>query len=150
VCEIKSWCIMIAIGSDHAGFDLKLDLVVSLQKKINIKDLGTYSRDACDYPEFAKRVVKSILTRESQVGILICGTGIGMSIVANRFKNIRAALCHDVFSAKMAREHNNANVLVLGARVINKNIAHEILKVFLESKFTHELKHIERINQIDN
>jgi ribose 5-phosphate isomerase B len=141
---------MTAIGCDHAGFSLKCDIINSCIVN-NIKDYGTYSDESCDYPVFAKRVVKSILQDECKFGILICGTGIGMSIAANRFKNIRAAICYDAFTARMAREHNDANILVLGARAMkNKKDLLEIIKIFFSTQFCREEKHLRRINLLNN
>lgn len=142
---------MIAIGCDHAGFDLKKSIThYFAQNNIIYKDFGTYSHDSCDYPIFAKRVARSILSGECEKGILICATGIGISICANKFKGIRAALCSDTFSAHATREHNDANILALGARVIGSGLALDIVKIFLETPFSNESKHIARINQIEN
>ena len=109
---------MIAIGSDHGGFSLKKELTAYLEKKgIEYKDFGTHSDASCDYPDVAIPVAEAVAAGEYRFGILICGTGIGMSIAANKVKGIRAALCHDVYSAKMTRLHNDANVLCCGARI---------------------------------
>jgi ribose 5-phosphate isomerase B len=143
---------MIYIGCDHAGFNLKQCVIEFIQTHIveyNIKDLGCFDETSCDYPMFAKLVVKSILKEQQALGILICGTGVGMSIAANRFNGIRAALCHDIFTAQMAKEHNNANILVLGARVINKDTALNITKIFLNTKFSNIEKHIKRNKMLD-
>lgn len=142
---------MIALGCDHAGFDLKNEITKYLrQNNFDFKDFGTYTKNSCDYPMFAKLVANSILNGESQKGILICGTGIGVSICANKFKGIRAALCSDTFSAHAAREHNDANILAIGARVIGTGLAVDIVKIFLSSPFSNEKKHITRIRQIES
>ena len=126
----------IALGSDHAGFELKEDLRAYLADlKIDALDLGAYSREAVDYPDVAGRVAEKVATGKVAKGLLVCGTGIGMSIAANRFPEIRAALCHDLFTARSSREHNNANILALGGRLIGKGLAREILKVWLETEF---------------
>jgi ribose 5-phosphate isomerase B len=126
----------IALGSDHAGFELKEDLRAYLTDlNIDALDLGAYNQEAVDYPEVASRVAEKVVRGEVEKGILICGTGIGMSIVANRFPGVRAALCQDSFTARVSREHNNANILVLGGRLIGKGLAREILKIWLETEF---------------
>lgn len=127
---------MIAIGSDHAGFPLKEELRQFLaQKGIACQDFGTYSTDSCDYPDMVVPVCEAVLSKECQLGILVCGTGIGVSIAANKHHGIRAALCGDCFSAKYTRLHNDANILCLGARVIGAGLAAEIVTQFLENQF---------------
>lgn len=126
----------IAIGSDHGGYEYKEQIVSHLKEKgYECVDVGTYSTDSCDYPVIARTVTTKITTGEADRGILICGTGIGMSIVANKVKGIRAALCGDTFSARASRAHNNSNVLCLGERVIGINLAMDIVDIWLESKF---------------
>lgn len=126
----------IVIASDHAGFFLKEKIKDFLQKEGHeVLDMGTYSSVSVDYPEYGFKAVEKLLKGEAERGILICGTGIGMSIIANRFPGIRAALCHEPFSAQMARRHNNANVLVLGGRLIGDGMAVEIVRVFLTTEF---------------
>jgi len=138
----------IALGSDHAGFELKEDLRAYLAElKIEALDLGTYSEDSADYPDVAAKVAEKVARGEVERGLLICGTGIGMSIVANRFAGVRAALCHDLYTARISREHNDANILVLGGRLIGKGLAREILKVWLESGFQGG-RHEKRIRKI--
>jgi ribose 5-phosphate isomerase B len=135
----------IAIGCDHGGIDLKellLPLLESLDCQIN--DLGCYSNESVDYPDFAKAVCQEVLNGNSEKGILICGTGIGMSMAANRYKGIRAALCHDIFSARMSREHNDANVLCLGARVTGSGLAAELVKEWINTEFAGS-RHLRRI-----
>lgn len=142
---------MIAIGCDHAGLDLKRSIVNYFdENNIAYKDFGTNTYDSCDYPVFAKLVANSILQGECEKGILICGTGIGISIAANKIKGIRAALCSDTYSAHATREHNDANILAMGARVVGNGLAIDIVKTFLSTPFSNEQKHISRINQIEN
>ncbi len=138
----------IAIGSDHAGFPLKEAVKKHLEKKgLEYKDFGTYSQESCDYPDIAKDVALGVKNGEFTFGILICGTGIGISIAANKVKGIRAALCHDTFSAKAARAHNNANILAMGARVIGEGLACEIVDAFLASNFEGG-RHQRRVDKI--
>ncbi|ADQ07734.1 sugar-phosphate isomerase, RpiB/LacA/LacB family [Caldicellulosiruptor hydrothermalis 108] len=138
----------IAIGSDHAGFPLKEAVKKHLEKKgVEYKDFGTYSQESCDYPDIAKDVALAVKSGEFTFGILICGTGIGISIAANKVRGIRAALCHDTFSAKAARAHNNANILAMGARVIGEGLACEIIDAFLASNFEGG-RHQRRVDKI--
>ncbi len=138
------------IGTDHAGFEVKSFVIEYLEKKgIEVEDLGTYSTDSVDYPDFAHKVAKAVLENEGSKGILICGTGIGMSLAANKHKGIRAALCHDYYTAEMARRHNDANILCFGARVVGKGEIESILEAWL----THEFeggRHLRRVEKIDN
>ncbi|WP_456387962.1 ribose 5-phosphate isomerase B [Desulfolithobacter sp.] len=126
----------IAIGSDHGGFDFK-QLVIDQLEKLGqeVVDLGCYSRESVDYPEFADAVCAAVRSGECERGILICGTGIGMSIAANRHRDIRAALCHESYTARMSREHNNANVLCLGGRVLGVEIALEVVTTWVQTEF---------------
>ena len=143
----------IVIGCDHAGFEMKDAVIAHLnQKGWDVIDVGTNSSDSCDYPLFAHEVCKNIQEGAAELGILICGTGIGMSIAANKHKGIRAALCGDVFSAKMTRAHNDANVLCLGARVTGPGLAHEICDAFFSSSFEggrHEIR-VNMLTDIEN
>ncbi|MDF2800938.1 MAG: ribose-5-phosphate isomerase [Anaerocolumna sp.] len=142
---------MIAIGSDHGGYELKTEIMAHLKEKgIDFKDFGSYSKESCDYPVYAKKVAESILSKECTLGILVCGTGIGISITANKIKGIRAALCHDCFSAEATRLHNNANILALGGRVVGPGLALKIVDTFLETPFSEDERHIRRINQIED
>jgi len=142
---------MIALGSDHAGIELKREIKELLDKlKIKYKDFGTHNSDSVDYPVYGKIVAEAVRSGECEKGILICGTGIGISIAANKVKGIRAALCHDVFSAKMTRLHNDANVLALGARVIGAGLALEIVEVFLCTDFSGEKRHLARVNMLED
>jgi len=139
---------LIAIGSDHAGLDLKND-VISLLKALGHEfiDYGTDTPQSVDYPDFGEKVSVAVATGKSDRGILICGTGIGMSIVANKFRNVRAALCNDLFSAKMSRLHNNANILVMGGRIIGKDLAKEIVRTWIETAFDGG-RHVNRLKKI--
>ena len=141
---------MIALGCDHGGYELKQEVIKFLEEKnLEYKDYGCYSLDSCDYPEFAKAVANAVASGECEKGILICGTGIGISIAANKVKGIRAALCHDTFSAQATREHNDANILAMGARVIGPGLALKIVDTFLETPFSNDERHIRRINMIE-
>jgi len=134
----------IAIGADHGGFELKEELKGFLREMGHqVQDLGTQGEESVHYPGFAVLVARQICQGEADRGILICGTGIGMSIVANRFPGVRAALCHDLYTAIMSRKHNDANCLVLGGRVLGKGLAKEMVRVWLETSFEggrHELR----------
>ena len=142
---------MVALGCDHGGYALMKEIIRYLEGAgIEYKNFGTYSEESCDYPIYAKAVAKAIQEGDCDKGILVCGTGIGISITANKFEGIRAALCHDYFSAKATREHNNANVLAMGARVVGAGLALEIVKVFFETEFSNDERHIRRINMIEN
>lgn len=142
----------IAIGSDHAGFDLKEEILDCLkQKKIEVLDKGCFDKESVDYPDYAKEVAQSVSEGESEQGILVCFTGIGMSIAANKVSGVRAALVHDAFGAKMSRAHNNANVLVLGAKFVEKKDIPSIVEEWLASGFEggrHE-RRVGKINKLD-
>lgn len=141
--------IKIAIGSDHGGFELKEKIISHLQERnIELKDFGTFTNESCDYPVFAKNVATEVAKGAFSKGILICGTGIGVSIVANKVKGVRAALCFDTFCAQMSREHNNANILCLGQRVLAEGLALKIVDVWLNSKFEGG-RHEKRVNMIE-
>ncbi len=121
----------IALGSDHAGLPLKNEIIKHLEGKgIEIKDFGTYTEESCDYPDYAQKVAEKVVAKEFDFGILVCGTGIGISIAANKVKGVRAALCSDTFSAHACREHNNANILALGQRVVGVGLALDIVDNF--------------------
>lgn len=138
----------IAIGSDHGGVDLKEEIINFLkQQNYDIKDFGTNSNKSCDYPDYALPVAEAIAAKEFDFGILICGTGIGISIAANKVPGVRAALCSDTFSAHSTREHNNANILALGARTTGPGLALDIVKTFLNAKFEGD-RHQVRIDKI--
>ena len=139
----------IAIGCDHGGINLKPVLVDYLTKNsIEYIDFGTNSNQSTDYNEYAEKVSKAVLSGDADLGVLICGTGIGMSIVANKFKGIRCGHCHDVFSAKMTRLHNDANVLALGERVVGPGLMVEIVDAFINTKFSGDDRHVNRVNKI--
>ena len=141
---------MIAIGSDHGGFALKQALMAHLDRRgLAYKDCGTYSEDSCDYPQYAKAVANAVVSGECERGILICGTGIGVSITANKIPGIRAALCSDCFSAEATRQHNDANILCMGARVVGEGLALKIADTFLDTPFSNDPRHIRRISQIE-
>jgi ribose 5-phosphate isomerase B len=142
----------VAIGCDHGGYYLKEEIKRYLQDTgVEYKDFGSYSDESCDYPDYAKLVAGAVATGECTHGILICGTGIGMSIAANKVPGIRAALCHDCFSAKATREHNDSNVLCMGERVIGRGLAMEIVKLWLSTDFIsgRHQKRIDKITEIE-
>ncbi|MCX7988894.1 MAG: ribose 5-phosphate isomerase B [Thermodesulfovibrio sp.] len=142
----------IAIGADHAGYELK-GIITKFIEEIGYEviDMGTGTSCSVDYPDYAEAVAKAVSEGIYERGILICGTGIGMSIVANKFKNVRAALCNDLFTAKMSRLHNDANILCMGARVIGTGLAKEIVKTWLTTNFEGDrhLKRLEKLNLIE-
>ena len=140
------------IASDHAGFDLKEKLNAYLEKKgIGVKDLGTYSKDRCDYPLYAYELARNISNHKFKQGILICKSGIGTSIVANRFAGVRAALCHNLKITKLSREHNDSNVLVMGSAFVKPDLAKRMVSAWLKTKFLggRHLRRVKLINQID-
>ena len=140
----------IAIGSDHAGFKMKEDVKKwLLDEGYQVKDFGTDSEDSVDYPDFAEKTAKNVAEGDSDLGILICGTGIGMAISANKVKGIRAARCHDSYSARMARAHNNSNMLTFGSRVIGIELAKDIVKTYLTTEYSGG-RHQRRVGKIDN
>lgn len=139
----------IVIGCDHAAFALKEQIKAFLSARgIAVHDVGTHSEDSVDYPDYGIKLAELISSGQYRRGILLCGTGIGMSMVANRFSNVRAALCNDLFSAQMSRQHNDANVLVMGARVIGDILAMEILRIWLETAFEGG-RHQRRLDQFN-
>lgn len=138
----------IIIGADHGGFELKETIREHLLKKgIEVNDCGTFSKESVDYPEIALKVADGLKEGEGDLGILVCGTGVGMSIAANKVDGIRCALCHDVFTAKMTRGHNDSNILAMGERVIGKGLALMIVDTFINSTFEGG-RHLRRIEQI--
>ena len=142
---------MIALGSDHGGWALKQEVMKHLDARgLEYKDYGTYSEDSCDYPVYGKAVAHAVADGECEKGIIICGTGIGISITANKIKGIRAALCSDCFSAEMTRLHNDANILAMGARVVGPGLALKIVDTFLDTPFSGDERHIRRIKQIED
>ena len=142
---------MIAIGSDHGGFELKKEVMAHLDARgLEYKDFGTYSDASCDYPVYGKAVAKAVASGECERGIIICGPGNGISIAANKVHGIRAALCGDCFSAEATRQHNDANVLALGARVVGPGLALKIVDTFLATPFSNGERHIRRIEMIED
>lgn len=140
----------IAIGSDHAGLSLKKIVIDHLQQKnIEVKDFGTYTSDSCDYPDFGEKVAEQVACGNYELGILICGTGIGISISANKVPGIRAAVCGDTFSAHACRQHNNANILAMGERIVGPGLAIDIVDTFLNASFEGG-RHQRRIDKIAN
>ncbi len=126
----------VALGGDHAAFSLKKDIKEYLiEQRITVDDLGTYTLESCDYPDIAQPLCEKVITGEYDRGILICGTGIGMSIAANKIKGVRAALCHDVYSARLTRNHNDSNILCMGARIIGSGLALRIVQEWLSQEF---------------
>ena len=140
----------IAIASDHGGFDLKENIIAFLLKKgLEIDNLGAHSTDSVDYPDYGIKLAQAITDKKFVRGILICGTGVGMSIVVNRFPGIRGTLCSDVYTAKMCREHNDSNILIMGGRVIGVGLAMEILDTWLNTEFEGG-RHQRRLDKIKN
>lgn len=141
---------MIAIGCDHGGYALKQEVMKHLAERgLEYKDFGTYSEDSCDYPVYGKAVAHAVADGDCDRGILICGTGIGISITANKVPGIRAALCGDCFSAEATRLHNDANILAMGARVVGSGLALKIVDTFLDTPFSGDERHVRRINMIE-
>ena len=140
----------IALGSDHGGFSYKEKIKnILFSQGVDVVDVGTNSTESCDYPVFAKKVAGMVASGQVERGILVCGTGIGMSIVANKFSGVRAALCSDLFSAKATREHNDSNILCLGERVISEDLMLKIVGVWLNTPFSGDERHIRRISMIE-
>lgn len=139
----------IAVACDHAGYELKLELLKELENLgYQYTDFGTNSTESCDYPIFAQKVSEEILNKNSELGLLVCGTGQGMAIMANRNKGIRAVVCGDLFTAEATRTHNNANILCLGARVTDNELAKQILKTWLKAEFLGD-RHQRRVDMFD-
>ena len=141
---------MIALGCDHGGYGLMQDVIKHLEERgLEYKNYGCYSEESVDYPVYAKKVAHAVADGECERGILICGTGIGISITANKVPGIRAALCGDCFSAQATREHNDANILAMGARVTGPGLALKIVDTFLDTPFSNDERHIRRIMMIE-
>ena len=139
----------IAIGNDHAAPELKITVIEHLKEKgVECVDMGCAVGERCDYPNAAKAVCEKVVSAECDLGILICGTGIGMSMAANKVKGIRAACCSEPFSARLTREHNNANVLCFGARVVGEGTAMDLVDAFVDTPFSNDERHIRRIDLI--
>ena len=145
--------IKIAVGSDHAGFRLKEEILKRLQEDTyDFRDFGTFSEESVDYPDIALEVAKAVQSGEYDRGILICGTGIGIGIAANKMQGIRAALCHDTFSARASREHNDANILTMGERIVGPGLAEDIVGIWLKTGFAggrHE-RRVQKITDFEN
>ena len=141
---------MIAIGSDHGGFALKEKVTAHLKERgFEVKDFGTYDEKSCYYPVYGRAVAKSVASGEAEKGIVICTTGLGIAMTANKLRGIRAAVCSDTVSAKLTRLHNDANVLSMGAGIIGENLALSIVDTFLDTEFSGEERHIRRIRLIE-
>lgn len=141
---------MIGLGCDHGGYALKEEIKKHLEDRgIEYKDFGCDSEASVDYPIYAKKVAHAVAAGECSEGILICGTGIGVSMAANKVKGVRAALCHDCFSAQATKEHNNANVLTMGARVIGPGLALKIVDTFLDTPFSNDERHVRRVAMLE-
>ncbi len=141
---------MIALGSDQAGYELKQVIMKHLEERgLEYKDYGSYNADPVDYPVYGKKVAHAVADGECEKGILICGTGIGISIAANKVKGIRAALCSDCFSAEATRLHNDANILAFGARVVGPGLAEKIVDTFLDTEFSGAERHRRRVDMIE-
>lgn len=142
---------MIALGSDHGGFALKKEIIRYLEENgYEYKDFGCYTEESTDYPIYAKLVGRAVASGECEKGILTCGTGIGISIAANKIRGIRAAVCTDCFTAQATREHNDANILALGGRVVGNGLALKITETFLTTEFSGGERHVRRIRQIED
>jgi len=141
---------MIAIGCDHGGYALKEEIIAHLEDRgLDYKDFGCYSAESCDYPVYARLVGQAIINGECEQGILVCGTGLGISMAANKMEGIRAAVCTDCFCAEATRQHNDANILCLGGRVVGPGLAVKIVDTFLDTPFSGDERHLRRINLIE-
>ena len=142
---------MIALGCDHGGYPLMQEVKAHLEERgLEYKDFGCYSEESVDYPVYGKKAAEAVASGECERGIIICGTGIGISMAANKVKGVRAALCHDCFSAAATREHNDANMLAMGARVIGPGLALKIVDIFLDTEFSGDERHVRRIAMIED
>ena len=139
----------IALGSDHAGFALKQEMVAVLEKSgHDVVDVGAYSTAPSDYPDFAEAVAKAVLDGRGERGVLVCGSGVGASVAANKIPGIRAAVCHDVYSAHQGVEHDDMNVLVLGGRIVGPALAQELVCAFVSASFSSEERHVRRLDKV--
>lgn len=139
----------VAVGADHAGFPLKVHVLEYLKKKeYEVIDLGTFSEEPCDYPDFAEAVGEAVSSGKADIGVVLCGSGVGACVAANKIRGVRAGLCHDTFSAHQGREDDDTNVLCMGCRVIGQNLALEVLESFLKAKFTGLERHQRRLNKV--
>lgn len=142
---------MIALGSDHGGYDLKMQIIEHLKERnLEVRDFGCFDKKSCDYPEFGKAAAEAVAAGVCEKGIVVCTTGIGISIAANKVRGVRCALCTDPYLAKMTRLHNDANMLALGGGIVGKNLAMEIVDAFLDTEFSRGENHIRRISKIEN
>jgi len=142
--------VKIAIAADHGGFHLKTALVEYIKKLGHtVDDLGTYSKEPADYPDYARAVAQAVVDKKAERGILICGSGVGAGVAANKFPGIRAAVCHDTFSAHQGVEDDNMNVLCLGARVVGPELANEIVRVYLSASFSGAERHVRRLSKVE-
>jgi ribose 5-phosphate isomerase B len=140
---------VIAVGADHAGFPLKKVVADYLRSQgYNVLDLGTNSEEPCDYPDFAQAVAEAVRDNKAELGIIVCGSGVGASVAANKVPGARAALCHDTFSARQGREDDDTNILCLGARVIGSSLALDVLRAFLGASFSKADRHVRRLNKV--
>jgi len=139
----------VALAADHAGYALKQELVPTLRSLGHeVEDLGTFSTEPVDYPDVAERLARAVVSGAADRGVLICGSGVGASVAANKLPGVRAGLCHDTYSAHQGVEHDDMNVLVLGSRVIGTELARDLVRVFLEARFSHEERHERRLRKI--
>ena len=142
---------MVALASDHGGYDLKCQVIRRLEERgIEYRDFGCYGKESCDYPDFGKKAAEAVAGGECERCVVICTTGIGISIAANKVKGVRCALCSDPYCAKMTRLHNDANMLALGGGILGTNLALEILDTFLDTPFSGEEKHLRRIRKMED
>lgn len=142
--------VKIAIGADHGGFSLKVKICDYLKSNgYDVIDFGTYSDVSVDYPGYAMKVGMAIIERKAELGILVCGSGVGVTVAANKIPGIRAAMCHDSFSARQGREDDNVNVLCLGARVVGAELALDLVRIWLESSFSYAERHVRRLSQVE-
>lgn len=141
---------MIAVGSDHGGYDLKIQVIEHLKERgLEVKDFGCFDKSSCDYPEFGRAAAQAVAEGSCDRGIVVCTTGIGISIAANKVQGVRCALCTDPYLAKMTRLHNDANMLALGGGITGRNLAMEIVDTFLDTEFSKGEKHIRRISKLE-
>jgi RpiB/LacA/LacB family sugar-phosphate isomerase len=139
----------IAVASDHAGFQIKTDVATALRAAgHDVEDLGTYDETPVDYPDFAEKIGAAIVDRTAERGVLVCGSGVGASVAANKIPGVRAGLCHDTYSAHQGVEHDDMNVLVLGGRVIGTEVAKELARTFVSARYTHEERHERRLAKV--
>lgn len=143
------YCVRVAIGGDHAGYSLKQAIAKAFSGRVTeIIDCGTDSEQRCDYPDFAVSVAKTILSGKAQRGIVVCGSGVGVSVAANKIPGIRAAICHDSYSARQGVEHDDMNVLCIGGRIIGSELAFELVDSFLRASYTPEGRHAQRMEKV--